>query len=131
MNLSSREDARTLHPIPESLSFTADIARCCILITTALVNGVAEDGESWMDHFNKAYTGIAGRDEILALAVHIEDSYNLLQVHFEGQFGDLMMDIWGGYDEEWIPAMVAMYMTTPKFDVFYHCIAAGVNINAK
>lgn len=111
--------------IAHDAMLSRDVATCSLMVLEALQEHVCSDRISWHDQLIEKHGTSETREEILAMAVAIEEAHGLLQTHFDGEFNDLMMDIWGCYDFDFVPAMVAVIMNDGNECLLMHCIEKG------
>lgn len=110
--------------VEEGATIIRNHALSAIAVMEAVINHSDSSGVSWHDRLVAKQGSMETREEILTMAVYIENVYSQLQAHFDGEFGDLMMDVWGCYDFDFIPAMLAVMIEQNNNDLLAHCIRA-------
>lgn len=122
---TTREPVHAVFPILTDNEVTPDVAICCLIVQEALYAGMADTGEVWYDLLVNKQGVDETRNEIVAMAVQIDEAHDLFKKHFGDKYPRLMEQAWGAFETEFVPEMVSKFIKNPKCDISKYCIELG------
>tara|TARA_Y100001972_G_scaffold122251_1_gene167518 strand:+ start:10579 stop:11025 length:447 start_codon:yes stop_codon:yes gene_type:complete len=100
---------------------TADEMRCALMVLDALNDIEIDDGTSLFALLRSGQGTCEAREEVFAMGIYIERLYTALARVYGDNVSEIMLDIWGCYDLEWVPEMAVMLIEEPCGDLFKYC----------
>lgn len=100
---------------------TGDEIRCALILMDTLKDIETDDGTSLFRLLCSLNGTCEAREEVFAMGIYIERLYKKLASVYGDNVTEIMLDIWGCYDLEWVPEMAVVLIEDPRVDLFMHC----------